>query len=249
MQPSQARAALLIEDNPAWQEILGEQLLKAGFTVDWTGSRSSALTKLEAPLMRYEVIVLDPHLGNDLVPESGEAILAQLVALGLPARVLLVSGVLDAATLSKHFARFSDRIRAYFEKADFDDDAFRRELRAISGIQRVSQALFRPDLPALRDLLRATQEAATPVGKGRAFEALVEAMLSAIPLLTCVERNRRTPTGELDRVFQVDAVSGTLFQEWGRIVIVECKHWTRKIDAAVVARFARLLDNADAKVA
>ncbi len=61
-------------------------------------------------------------------------------------------------------------------------------------------------------------------------------------------QKKRTSTGEIDLVFKVKRLEGTLFDNFSDILIVECKNWERKVSVNELRSFADTMRNTDATV-
>lgn len=240
--------ALVVEDDREWQRILRDELLSAGFKIDWAWDREEALRKVVAPPFKYDVVFLDPNLDDSLEGLSGVAVAEQLGAREAGASVVLVSGFAQADELSKEYVKTDVTLRGIFEKRAFDLTAFRHLLLDLSGVDHASEGLFRSDRDALARAWELVKLEGSSAEKGEALEDFTIDLLSGISLLEFVEKRVRTATGEIDAVFSVAAIAGTLCQEWGGHLLVECRNRKKKFDAAAVKAFAQTLADADAKV-
>jgi CheY-like chemotaxis protein len=240
--------ALVVEDDREWQRILRDEFLSAGFKIDWAWDREEALRKIADPPFEYDVVVLDPNLADGLGRLSGMAI-AELIASHAPgAGVVLVSGFASPAVLSVEYAETDATVHGIFEKGAFDLLAFRKLLLDLRGVDHESEALYRYDRSSLLVAWKRVMAQGASVKRGVALEEFAIQFLSGITLLEFVERRVRTQTSEIDAVFRVAAIAGTLCQEWGGHLLVECRNRADKFDARDVRAFAQTLKDADAKV-
>lgn|GEM_PF-1924079 len=241
--------ALVIEDNRDWQGILRDELLSAGFKIDWAWNREEALRKVEAPVLRgHDVVFLDPNLDDNLGGLSGIAIAERLAGQVPGADLVLVSGYVPPDTLAVEYSVLDLTLRGIFEKKTFDLAAFRCLLLELRGVDNPGEALFSCNREALARTWRQAMAADSSVEKGHALEEFGIELLSGISLLTFVKKRVRTETAEIDAVFRVAAAAGTLCQEWGGHVLLECRNRAEKFDASAVRDFAQKLEGADAKV-
>jgi CheY-like chemotaxis protein len=240
--------ALVVEDDREWQRILRDELLSAGFKIDWAWGREEALRKVAAPPFKYDVVFLDPNLDDSLEGLSGVAVAEQLGAREPGASVVLVSGFAPADALSRQYAQTDVTLHGIFEKREFDLTAFRHLLLDLRGVEHASESLFRCDREALARAWELVKADGSSSEKGETLEAFAIDLLSGISLLEFIESRARTTTGEIDAVFSVAAIAGTLCQEWGGHLLVECRNRKKKFDAAAVRDFAQILGDADAKV-
>jgi CheY-like chemotaxis protein len=244
--------ALVIEDNSEWLRILRDELLSAGFKIDWAMGREEALQKIAAPPFPYGMVVLDPNLGDSLGGIAGRNIAERLMGLELTPPIVLVSGYADRDALTEEYARFAPAIHEIFEKGRFDLERFRQVLLDLRGVEDTMDAFFRPDRAALEARWAAvleSREADDANGKGRALEQFSIELLSSIPLLEFVEHRASGVGGEIDAVFRVSAIPGTLCQEWGGHLLVECRNRIRKFDVPDVGVLMQRLATVQAKVA
>jgi CheY-like chemotaxis protein len=240
--------ALVVEDDREWLRILRDELLRAGFKIDWASDREEALLKVAEPLFDYDVVFLDPNLDDSLGGLSGQAV-AERLGMRVPgAHVVLVSGFASPETLGGDYAGVSINLRGIFEKRSFDLSRFRSLLFELRGVDGPGEALFQCDRSALRRSWERVKTARHPDEKGKSLEDLAIELLSCIPLLQFAEKRARTRTAEIDAVFTVTATPGTLCQEWGGLLLVECRNREEKFDAGDVAKFAKMMAEGGARV-
>lgn len=241
--------ALLVEDDRDWLRILRDELLGAGFKVDWATERDEALAKINAPPFPYEVLVVDPNLDDNLGGLSGALVVERAMGGGSAPSIVLVSGYADIPTLVDQYSTYGGAVRGVFEKGDFDLEAFRGLLLELRGVDRRQDALYRPNWPALSErwaaLLAGSDDANV---QGHLLEELTVELLRSIPLLELEETRAITSSGEVDAVFRVSATPGTLCQEWGGCLLVECRNRAERFDAPAVSSFLQKLLGADARV-
>jgi CheY-like chemotaxis protein len=240
--------ALVVDDDSEWLRILSDELLRAGFKIDWASSREGALRKIAEPLFAYDVVFLDPNLDESLGGISGLAVAERLAARNPGADVVLVSGYASPAELSAQFSIADVKVLSIFAKDSFEVSAFQELVLDLRGVDQASEALFRCDRESLLASWQRVKAATTKSDKGELLEDFVVEMLSGIPLLELAERRMRTQTSEIDAVFRVHAAPGTLCQEWGGHVLVECRNREEKFDAAAVKVFGQTLRDSDAKI-
>jgi DNA-binding response OmpR family regulator len=80
---------LVVEDHVALADRIGEGLRDAGFAVDVVYDGAAALTSVSST--DYDVVVLD----RDLPGVHGDRVCRQLVAAGLPSRILMLTAAAD----------------------------------------------------------------------------------------------------------------------------------------------------------
>ncbi len=240
--------ALVVEDDGEWLRILRDELLGAGFKIDWASDRDEALRKVAAPPFEYDVVFLDPNLGDSLGGLSGIAVVEQLGSRNPGAAVVLISGYAAPDELSSDYANMAVTVHGIYEKGSFNLAGFRQQVLELRGVDFPSEALFSCDRGALSTIWDRARTAVTNAEKGEALEELGIELLSGISLLEFAERRVRTQTSEIDAVFRVEAASGTLCQEWGGLLLVECRNREEKFDVGAVSKFAKTLEDHHAKV-
>ncbi len=240
--------ALVVEDDREWLRILRDELLRAGFKIDWASDREEALRKVAEPLFDYDVVFLDPNLDDSLGGLSGLAV-AELLGKREPgARVVLISGFASPETLGDDYSDAAIDLCGIFEKRSFDLTRFRRLLFGLRGVDGPGEALFEIDRSSLAQAWERVRTVEDSTEKGETLEDLAVELLSGIPLLEFAERRVLTLTGEIDAVFSVTAAPGTLCQEWGGLLLVECRNRREKFDVGAVGKFAQILRDRHAKV-
>ena len=93
------------------------------------------------------------------------------------------------------------------------------------------------------ELLEATISAKTNKDKGETLEELAAFLFNSIPFLEVKYRNLQTASSEIDLVVQYKGWhKPTIFDEFGRYLLVECKNWQSSIAAKQVRDFKGKLD-------
>jgi len=241
-------SALIVEDSQQWLGIFRDELLGVGFRIDFAFDRDEAIRKIAAPPFRYDVIVLDSNLGDSLGGLSGWAIAERVATAPHRSPVIVVSGLADREAMRADYAQFTPPVVEFFEKGGFEVERFRAVLRELRGVKDPDEAMFTPDREALAAAWHATVYDSNAQAKGLALERLAVSLLSGIPLLTFHESRATSPTSEVDAIFTVYAAPGTLCQEWGRLLLVECRNRAAKFDAASIRNFGSKMAEVDAKV-
>jgi DNA-binding NtrC family response regulator len=116
--------ALLVEDDPHWQDLLADILEEDGYTVDRAASSADAHQHLESA--SYPVAVVDLKLGSDS-PEKGIEFLVQLSGTAKDLGLVVISGYGTKAIVRDVFER--SRAKAFIFKDEFDPMQFRKKVR------------------------------------------------------------------------------------------------------------------------
>jgi len=115
--------------------------------------------------------------------------------------------------------------------------------------QRVSRSTgeshpyFQIDLQELENALNSVDQAESSQEKGDAFEDFAQLLFGAVPFLTVRNRNLGTNTGEIDLVVEYEGYSElTIFDDFCRYILVECKNWSDSVGVAQVRDFKGKMD-------
>lgn len=104
--------------------------------------------------------------------------------------------------------------------------------------QIIDTDTFKIDLRQYSQLLEQVFIAETNDEKKKSLEILAKTLFESIPFLTCKHSNLRTASSEIDLVIQYDGSNlSTIFDEFGRYFLVECKNWKSSVGAAQVRDF------------
>lgn len=97
---------------------------------------------------------------------------------------------------------------------------------------------FKLDLGVYSKLLESVILAKTNDEKKKSLESLARTLLESIPFLSCKYSNLRTRSSEIDIVVQNNGSNKrTIFDEFGRYCLVECKNWKSSVGAVQVRDF------------
>lgn len=92
------------------------------------------------------------------------------------------------------------------------------------------------DIEEFAALVETTRGAVGADAKGRCLEELVAYLLDAVPGLQVYERRVRLAAEEVD-VVAFNERSDRAFSDWGQVVFVECKNWSKPAGAPELALF------------
>jgi hypothetical protein len=84
--------------------------------------------------------------------------------------------------------------------------------------------------------------------KGRRLEDLAKYLLDRCELLEYQNRDHDLITGEIDLFYRIRCMPGTLFQDWGSWLVVECKNWNRSIGVEQIDHFGAQTSRGDSNV-
>lgn len=237
-------SVLVVEDTAAWFKVIHNELLKLGIYSDWADSADRALLKLAKPQMKYDLVILDPHLDKDLGAYSGRQVAKALQESTLSAKLLLLSGYMSTADLEDMFGSNPSLIAGYFAKDKLDEDIERFRDTLLKSIMDRDSELGGYSLARLNDLFNDISSQRN----GFALEDIAASLFNSMEYIRVVQRNVRTSTGEVDILLQVTTTPNDLALDVGSFVVVECKNRTGKVSARQVAYFVSQMNDLDARI-
>lgn len=105
--PSTAgKSVLVVEDNPAWQEILRDYLVELGCVVDIVADFAEARDRLQDG--QFSLVTIDAHLGPRARANEGILLMDYIRnRLGPELPIIIVSGEINKQDLVRAFQKFS----------------------------------------------------------------------------------------------------------------------------------------------
>lgn len=132
-----------------------------------------------------------------------------------------------------------------------------RSLHSSSQLDLLTQMKLYPEVileeeiarnqTVLQQILATVAKANNSQEKGESLEILMEKLLAS-PYLRLMKRGLDYSTGEIDVVFKVRKIEGTIFQNFSDLLIVECKNRVKKMDAKEVRAFVDKMNDMDCNV-
>jgi len=102
---------------------------------------------------------------------------------------------------------------------------------------------FQIDCKKFELLIKAAINSKTKDEKKRSLEELGYYLFSCILNCKVVERNKRTPTSELDILIENNNVFHPFLKELGRYIPIECKNWKKPVGASEIRDFGTDIKN------
>lgn len=103
---------------------------------------------------------------------------------------------------------------------------------------------FQLQLDSYRSKLSRVKNAETNKEKKESLERLAEIIFNRVDCLEVRERNHETESSEIDLIIEHDrSEDKTVFDEYGRFLLVECKNWKKPIGAKQVRDFKQKMVN------
>lgn len=113
-------------------------------------------------------------------------------------------------------------------------------------LDRIDTPNFELDLSAYQAALEAVESASSPAEKGDTFERLSALLFEGIPFVSIRHTNLRTATSELDLIVEYeDADQPTIFDDYNRFILVECKNRQASVGSADLRDFKGKMDAAN----
>ncbi|MBW4563971.1 MAG: N-6 DNA methylase [Mojavia pulchra JT2-VF2] len=100
----------------------------------------------------------------------------------------------------------------------------------------------------LKKSLKNIIDAADAKTKGNSLEDFTQMLFGCLEYLKFYKRNLENVTGEIDVIFAVKKIPGTLFAEFSDLLIVECKNWNKPVGVKEIRIFSTKMDELDSKV-
>jgi len=227
---------LIIDDDDLFVRTLQTLLGEEGYSVDVAVDRAGAMAKL-ADESAYSVVLLDQKLRGATGPDSGLDLLGEVGRVAPQSRTIVVTGFATDAAIQRAFDLGA---YDYLEKNQLLSTMLRVKVRnAAEGFRarEVGRLSAEKREQALQRCWRAVTSEKDPHRKGAQLEELMSLLFESVPGFTDVQRNRRNELEEIDIIFRNES-EDPLWREEGAYIIVECKHWTRPVDAREVREFA-----------
>jgi CheY-like chemotaxis protein len=118
--------ALIVEDDPVWQDIVQECLEEIGCLVELAATFTEARSKLQD--LRFDLVTIDAHLGQRLETQEGILLLNYVRNRYGPALpVIIISGEIERRDVIRAFKKYA--VTNVLLKEDFEYDEFRNAVR------------------------------------------------------------------------------------------------------------------------
>lgn len=112
-------------------------------------------------------------------------------------------------------------------------------------LTKINKPHFELDVNQFEKALAAVDTAKSTQEKGDTFEVFANLLLGGIPYLRVRDRKLQTRTGEIDLVVEyLGSNQLTIFDEWSRFILVECKNWSSSVGVSQVRDFKGKMDKA-----
>lgn len=108
-----------------------------------------------------------------------------------------------------------------------------------------SDTYYEIDLSELENALNEVDQAETTKEKGDTFEYFARVLFNSIDFLEVRDQALRTNTGEIDIVVEYTGSNElTIFDQWSRFILVECKNWADSVGVSQIRDFKGKMDKA-----
>ncbi len=100
----------------------------------------------------------------------------------------------------------------------------------------------------LKESLKKVTDASDSGTKGSTLEDFTQELFGCFYYLEFYKKNFKNATGEIDVIFMVNKVTGTLFAEFSNLLIVECKNWNKPVGAKEIRIFSDKMDDCGSNI-
>ncbi|WP_436924913.1 restriction endonuclease [Halosimplex amylolyticum] len=143
--------------------------------------------------------------------------------------------------------------RSKIEGLLFSPDSLPTASYAISeeanDLEYVAKDHFEMDLNRFERHLAAVDRAESTTEKGETFEEFANFLFGGIPFLNVRSDRLDTKTGEIDLVVEYTGTTEkTIFDEYSRFILVECKNWSKSVGTAQVRNFKGKMDKSQVDI-
>ncbi|MCB9536184.1 MAG: response regulator [Myxococcales bacterium] len=222
---------LVVEDDPDWYEVYRELLEPQGYAVTLANTRDEALAALDAS-DEWWVVLIDRRLQGLDGPDEGTSLLAEVGARAPGAKSLTVTAYVDSAAIERAFAL---GVYDYIEKTRHFGPLLLAKVRNAVEAVRDRRLMLADREPVIADAWqRAQSPDLDPHARGRVLEELVLALFTSVPGFAYARSPVRNASQEFDVIVQ-NGSADPFWQREGAYFLVECKHWSAKVDPKELA--------------
>lgn len=231
---------LIVDDDARFIETYKTLLGSEGYTIDTAQDAPRALRKLEEP--GWDLVLLDRKLQGPAGPDAGLDLMSEIRKVAPTARVILVTGYADSASIERAFASGA---YDYLEKNEILETLLRIKVRQAleASRERRMAALANGNreeaLRKLWDELRAEND---PHRKGLLLEDFVALLFKSIRGFERTETRRHSEEEEIDIIVPNES-SDPYWQQESQFFLGECKNWSAKVNPKELAHLRAKLED------
>jgi DNA-binding NarL/FixJ family response regulator len=216
---------LIIDDHPAFTATYRDILQSEGYIVESAATDEEARLRLADP--DWDVVLLDRYMRGGGGPDSAPDLLAEITSRVPGARVIVVTGLPDAASVAQSFQAGA---YDYLEKTAYLEPMLRVKVRnAIEAIRerRLSALANGERESAILDYWQRTRSEADPHRKGALLEDLVALLFRSIRgFEQTTTPRRRTLDEEIDILIRNESTD-PYWHKQSPYLLGECKNWSK----------------------
>lgn len=231
---------LIIDDEPSFLELYEEKLGHEGYAIETAPSARVALEKLDQP--GWDVVLLDQKLQGKTGPDSGLSLIPEIVMRAPRARIILVTGYATAKAIT---LAFEAGVHDYLQKDELFNALLVPKLRgAVEAARALRIAGLSSDETeaAIRMTWEAAQRESDANRKGKLLEDLMVLLVKTIPGFNHVFVRRQNDIEEIDILIRNESAD-PLWHHEGPYFLVECKNWSKPVEARELSVFMQKLKN------
>ena len=230
---------LVVDDEKAWFETYKDVLVPEGYKVEWAMDRESALERVRSS--SWDVVVLDQRLRGAEGGNIGIDLVAEIVPTG--AKVIIATGYADPAMIER---AFRDGAYDYLEKTETLSTLLRIKVRnATEAVRerRLAALGIEEREKEIRALWAAVQSESDRNYKGRLLEDLMALLFNRVSGFHHANTRRRNQDEEIDIFIRNESTDPFWSREKSQYLLVECKNWSKPVDARELIVFRNKLEN------
>ena len=230
------------QDHLFYEPLIGDRLRPDGKIAEESGKTPWAILEAKAD-SRHELVQQGKEQLHNYLDASG----AKYGILITPETVLALNQTGDVVAKTSGAGSFQELKE---ELSPVNLGFYKNQsLPKEKSVSKVEGEYFELDIEAFDEALDQVDSAEGTKEKGDAFEDFAELLFGGIDFLKVRDRNLNTNTGEIDLVIEYTGHQKlTIFDEWGRFFLVECKNWQSSVGAAEVRNFKGKLDKAQVDI-
>lgn len=231
---------LLVDDDPRFNATFRELLTSEGFAVESALSVDEALRHLDDP--DWDLVLLDRKLQGRAGPDTGLDLLDEIRRRAPATKVILITAYADADSVARAFTAGAFD---YLEKNAWFDTLLpfkvRNALEAARERRIAALANGRRE-QAIAELWAQVEAERNPQRKGKLLEDLLLVIFKSVPGFERAQTDLRSGDEQLDLVIPNESDDPFWRKEPSQFILVECKHWSGKVEPPQVDRLKQELE-------
>ena len=230
---------LIVDDDPLFLDTYRDLLSSEGYAVETATSRDQALTRLDES--DWDVVLLDQKLLGGDGPDEGIELIEGVGNRAPGAKAIIVTAYASEQSIQR---AFDAGVYDFLEKSGAFAPLLRAKVRnATEAVRERNLGYLHEDaaeqrIAAMWQSLAGEQDANR---KGLLLEELLILLFRSIPGLRHVSNRRKSEDEEIDLVIRNESPD-PFWSGKSRYILVECKNWSRPVDARELDLFQAKLE-------